>query len=936
MLPPRRISPPRICQFPWKAVQVRQASGVLRHAQVDHHRVDNARSNSPHADAGNAPTPGIVEPSVIRQQQETPPTDENSNPQPTRVGWLSSPWAGVSKLFKETTPVRPVHPTEPIVYDNLPQQIQTPTVRPSINPPTDEDAYASERLNTVAEKDEGLHETLPTNTMATEANQTARFEEDPNYPTHITGNGKAAEFVKMQEENRNSSIGNIKTRTTAIGSQKRPENHRPERLEDIKHDKPIGPGNGVQERRYRHDDVEKTQMMEQINSLLEEVKELREKLKDKPKISPQTELSKTHMSAPPVPAVVNIQPEQLVEKSMQLTNEVAIFMNHIQKEIRGFPSLKQGLRRNVPRWVARNDFSGLTPKHLEAQSAHMSKSTQDKTATKTSRKDNPTRELSGKPEAQPNFLYNSSKNLFKLVGSEAASQEEKEWLEWRRKKRVPGGKNTHGLQTGRIGITEQEPSSVIPPDKDSVQGFVEASLQNRIIAAIESPILGSQRLVRQIHSHATDVQSSNSHVSTQGECDESTLSKATAHSKSSSTEEKTRPSSKPIASDEMSEQSLLEELFPEVSYAERKTYPKLELPKDTPLIRRETWTPTKNSRERVLEGLKQRNEEVTVLQLLNCSTELTESDFRRLVPKGRHISSWIRDGEFVKVIPGRDPLTLERMPFYYLLFRTAEAASAYQNNASRLHKLSGLHQPTNILSAVTLPRGFLEDGEDITTATSSYVLMPSSTKLRLNMLMQPYNPALRNLFQAGGYNPIVPPVDPISGKPIWKVLLHIEGWEPSPEDLFHIFTRHAYDRGLTWPFTHIGANKSIRRLRDVINLQSKLQAVSSSNPRAANPDRHRQNRIGPDTEEPLPDPSFDFLSAELSAAGNADDSDGSKTGLSQMVMSRVYNRWIVEFEEEGAARRFARIWHRRVLPLPKLVTWRDTEEVRMVNAEFLW
>lgn len=379
------------------------------------------------------------------------------------------------------------------------------------------------------------------------------------------------------------------------------------------------------------------------------------------------------------------------------------------------------------------------------------------------------------------------------------------------------------------------------------------------------------------------------------------------------------------SSDDISEQSLLEELFPESSsytqphYTQRHAYPKLGLPNDLPLVRPTQPPSAKSQRQRISEKFHGLSEPITALQFLHCSTELTESDFRRLIPKGKHIESWIRDGEFHKVIPGRDPLSLERLPFYYILFKSPEAALAYQNNVARLHKLSGLHQPSSIFSAIPPPKGFLEEGEDLNAVMSSYLLKPTNMKLNLNMVMQPYNPSLQTLIEQGGYKPIVPNINE-KGQKISRVLLHIGGWEPSAGDLYHILVRHAYDRGLTWPF-HKG-EQAIYKLRNVVNVKAKLQPVSSASPRAANSNAHPRSPH---------DPSLDFLNIDPLAQDG-----GGKGSISQVILNRLYNRWIIEFEDEDAAKRFARIWNRRVLPAPKLVTWRDMEEVRMVDAEFLW
>lgn len=396
----------------------------------------------------------------------------------------------------------------------------------------------------------------------------------------------------------------------------------------------------------------------------------------------------------------------------------------------------------------------------------------------------------------------------------------------------------------------------------------------------------------------------------------------------------------PTDTDSAREQSLLEELFPEVSPAppaklaeKRPQYPKLDLPRPDLSIRPEYVESPKSLKEQVVESLKKTGEEITVLQLSNCSTGLTEADFRRIIPKGKHIDTWNREAEFYKVIPGRNPLNLERLPFYYLLFKSPESALAYQKNASRLHKLAALHQSSDMLSAIPLPKGFLEDGEDISAATASYLLKPPNHPLTLHTIMQPYHPALRTLFEEGNYRPITPDIDE-RGNRIYKVLMYIEGYEPSKSDLFKILTRDAYTRGFTLALS-TESSSSIHRLRDIMNLKTQIKPVSSTNPRAHNQWETRSleskqrdaNRMTIDFE----DPSI----AYYMRTGN-DEGDNVKE-VNQIVMDKVYNRWLIEFDDEDSARRFAVAWHRRVLPyLTADRTWRDYEVVRMCNCEFLW
>jgi hypothetical protein len=55
-------------------------------------------------------------------------------------------------------------------------------------------------------------------------------------------------------------------------------------------------------------------------------------------------------------------------------------------------------------------------------------------------------------------------------------------------------------------------------------------------------------------------------------------------------------------------------------------------------------------------------------------------------------------------------------------------------------------------------------------------------------------------------------------------------------------------------------------------------------------------------------------------------------------MNRVYNRWVLDLEDEDSARRWSVWWHRRVLPelSSGKGAWKDGEEARICNTEVLW
>jgi hypothetical protein len=487
--------------------------------------------------------------------------------------------------------------------------------------------------------------------------------------------------------------------------------------------------------------------------------------------------------------------------------------------------------------------------------------------------------------------------------------------------------------------TRDKVNLVEVPGRGTVKAKDSAHPQDRVMEKKND----GQRLTRQIHTHSRMMKSSDYlHADTHEEAvkkpntqqptkssDVKAVSDTTVVPQSANT---LSPEPAHLSSKEVSDQSLLEELFPEISAVEpsqyvdkRDKYPKLDLPESSQLIRKDYINRPKTLKERVVESFQKSGEKITVLQLQHCSTELTDMDFRRLIPKGEHIESWNREGEYYKIIPGRDPLSLERLPFYYLLFNSPRSAYAYQTNATRLHKLAALHQTTNIFSAIPPPKGFLEDGEDIHKATSSYVLKAPEHSLSLRTLMQPYHPALRALIEQGGYKPIVPDVDD-KGNHIYKVLMHIEGYEPSPSDLFKIFGRDAYKHGMSLSLRN-ESSSSVHRLRDIINLKTRMQPLST--PRAF----YESDTPRP-TAVQFDDPMINFLMQGDLAGG---EGENAKV-LNQIVMNRVYNRWLVEFDNEDEARRFALRWHRKRLPTLGRAerTWKDWEEAKRCNCEFLW
>lgn len=315
-----------------------------------------------------------------------------------------------------------------------------------------------------------------------------------------------------------------------------------------------------------------------------------------------------------------------------------------------------------------------------------------------------------------------------------------------------------------------------------------------------------------------------------------------------------------------------------------RTVPKLGLPDH---IQPFEHLPDRNTdRRKSTEASKQGSDNVTVLKIEHCSTALNEADFRRLVPQGKHIEGWVQDGDIAQVIPGRDPLTLARLPFYWLVFPTHDGAVAYYMHVHRVHSLARVHTPRSIFSAVPPPPGLIEDGEELHTLIQNYSLYPPTLDLSLSIVKPPYDPLVHTVIEQGGYWPIVDN----KGKRSPKVLLWIEGHEPSQFSLYNSMHQDGVQRGLTWGI--VGGQHGVKKVADLMNAKR----------------RSRTSRNG--SEEPE---------------------------ILQETIGRMYNRWVIEFQDESMARRFARAWNGRPLPIGgDNLGWRNDAAERICSTEALW
>ncbi|KAF7192031.1 hypothetical protein HII31_06676 [Pseudocercospora fuligena] len=267
------------------------------------------------------------------------------------------------------------------------------------------------------------------------------------------------------------------------------------------------------------------------------------------------------------------------------------------------------------------------------------------------------------------------------------------------------------------------------------------------------------------------------------------------------------PAKEPTSKPEVKKLSLVEQLFPEESkkHEEKasREIPRLPLEiAESPLPAPATTTPfsreddKKTFWKRKLEAQRVASGPGTsVLVLRNASKNLTEEDFRRLIPQGKHIEGWtLQEGDIQQVIPARDLETLAQATDYYILFSSALSAFTYQGHVTRVHRLAALHTPNNTASTIPPPPGWMVEGIDVQSAIQAYALVPPNQKLELRQLKPPLTPMMSSIVKNGGYQPVVKR----ENKMPYEARLTMEGPQLQPSVIRHIMMNDGKRRGLSW------------------------------------------------------------------------------------------------------------------------------------------
>lgn len=304
--------------------------------------------------------------------------------------------------------------------------------------------------------------------------------------------------------------------------------------------------------------------------------------------------------------------------------------------------------------------------------------------------------------------------------------------------------------------------------------------------------------------------------------------------------------------------------------------------------------------------------ETAVLVLRNASPNLTEEDFRRLIPQGKHIEGWtLKQADFQKVVPGRDLTDLAHQGVYYLIFSSPLSAYTFQGHVMRIHRLASTYLPNSVTSPAPPAPGHMIEDINVHAALEAYAIVAPGQKLELALLKRPMSP----LMDAIARNQGIPSVVNRAGKMPFEVRLTLEGPQLGPSAVRHMLMESAKQRGLNWS----GAERENSNLKiDRWDPERHISAVDKSDYALRNVmDRTEGDQLFRDQARKM---RSDALDNEL--------------GLKRRTPGAVY---ILGFYTEKAARSFVSHWS--CVPLP--IVGSDPEDVEgdlppIINAEYLW
>jgi hypothetical protein len=391
------------------------------------------------------------------------------------------------------------------------------------------------------------------------------------------------------------------------------------------------------------------------------------------------------------------------------------------------------------------------------------------------------------------------------------------------------------------------------------------------------------------------------------------------------------------------EVSLYEQLFgttskeQEVSPAREEEVPRIPLEEPSAIQRigigrqDESEVPEKSYYQRTIEAEIARDDPgVSVLVLRNASKNLVDEDFRRLIPQGLHLEGWtLEQGDILKVIPGRDPVTLERSNFYYLLFSSALSAFTYQGHATRVHKIVSSHTPSSILSPMMPPPGIMSNNLDANAAIQSFSLVAPNHALDLRQLRQPLTPLMRAIVRNRGYPFLTARKDRMP----YEARLTMEGPQLHASAIRHLLMLSGRSRELLWSGSDRQTPVVTKWVPPELGSSNGRLSGMSHKPAAhewgERQEFHEQREAEREVAEAYTPGN---VGADVSSTADVDflGASGDRTW-----QEKERSTYIVGFPTERAMQSFVHYWHRRPM-VTEGFEHLDSDLPAIANVEALW
>lgn len=235
-----------------------------------------------------------------------------------------------------------------------------------------------------------------------------------------------------------------------------------------------------------------------------------------------------------------------------------------------------------------------------------------------------------------------------------------------------------------------------------------------------------------------------------------------------------------------------------------------------------------------------------------------------------------RSADDVPVIQARDIRTLNPLSFYYLLFNSIASATIYRENLVRLHALS---KTSSFIAKANMPLPtymYIKDDEDVSTLLKSFTILPSTGRLFVRLLREPFTPFIRKMIEEGNHTA----VKEQQGRGDALVMLTIGSGRFSEADIHEALNRSGRKRNLQWQLA--GGECDVEKING---------------------------------DEAASDESIDGL---------LEQEDTIRSTRARWRESR----FVLAMKDRNEARRFVREWHRLPLPLGK--------HPPIVNVQTLW